>query len=694
MTLLEGTAFCVCGPSGDVVPGGTEGIFFRDTRLASRWELLVDSHHVEPLAVIGVQPFCATFAGRTRPRPGRAESTVLVSRTRYVGGGMREDITVRNFADETVALHISLRVESDLADIFDVKAGRHGTSYPTIDTDADGLVFSTREHDRVRGARISAEAATVSAGGLSFVVIVAPRATWRTTVLLQPRIDGQELPPRFPVDQPIAEAGPSRRLEAWRRSSPRAASSNTGLGRALYRSRDDLGSLRLFNPDDPTLPPSVAAGAPWFMTLFGRDALLASSMALPLDPSLALGTVSALAHFQGERVDPLSEEEPGKIIHELRHGSSVSGVVGGAHRAAYYGSVDATPLFVMLLGQLRRWGVLGREELKELLPAADRALAWVEQYGDLDGDGFVEYLRKTDRGLLNQGWKDSHDGINFADGTLARPPIALAEVQGYVYAAYLARAHMAGEMGDTGTAERYTERAAALKQAFNEVFWLPDRGWFAVGLDHDKKPIDALASNMGHCLLTGIIDDDKADAVASRLTSPEMFSGWGIRTLASSMGAYNPMSYHNGSVWPHDNALIAGGLMRYGFVEQAQQVAMAVLQAAEAFGGRLPELFCGFGRDEYRQPVPYPTSCSPQAWAAAAPVYLMRVLLRLDPCLPCGKVWLAPALPPELGEVRIERLPVGGQRVSLRARGKDIDVNGFPEDMELIQAPASRDYAM
>lgn len=688
VTLIEGTAFCVCAPSGDILPGGTDGVFFRDTRLVSCWELLVDSEPVEPMAVMPGRPFCATFVGRAQPRPSQAESTVLVTRTRYVGDGLREDIAVRNFGDDSVGLNIALRAESDLAGIFDVKAGRiRETGQRSLDAAADGLIVTSRMHDRMRGARISAEGATVTPSGLSFVAVIPPREVWRATVLIQPITDGQVMAPRFPPGRPIEETGPAQRLDAWERGSPVAFTGNAGLTRTLRRSRADLGSLRIFDADHPDRPASVAAGAPWFMTIFGRDSLLASWMALPLDQSLAVGTACTLAELQGQRVDALSEEEPGKIIHELRHGANLGGITNGSRGAAYYGSVDATPLFVMMLGELRRWGVLPDGQAGQLLPHADRAVQWIDRYGDTDADGFAEYRRKTDRGLINQGWKDSFDGINFADGTLAQAPIALAEVQGYVYAAYLARAHIARELGDLGTAERLTDRASVLKHKFNETFWLPDRGWFAVGLDRAKRPIDALASNMGHCLLTGIVDHEKAGAVADQLMGPEMFSGWGIRTLATSMRAYNPMSYHNGSVWPHDNALIAMGLMRYGFVEQAQRVAVSVLQAADAFQGRLPELFCGFDRTEYPCPVPYPTSCSPQAWASASPVYLLRVLLRLEPCLPCGKVWLAPALPPELGEVRIDRLPFAGHRVSVRARGEDFDIDGLPPGIEVVRAP-------
>jgi glycogen debranching enzyme len=273
---------------------------------------------------------------------------------------------------------------------------------------------------------------------------------------------------------------------------------------------------------------------------------------------------------------------------------------------------------VSLFAETSRWG-FAPETVSALLPHVDRALDWIREYGDKDGDGFVEYARLNDHGLINQGWKDSWDGINFADGTPAEPPIALCEVQAYVYSAYLGRSWIAYDAGDMDLAAEYRDRGTQLKKQFNQQFWLPDRGYYAIALDGAKRPVDACASNMGQCLLFGIVDEDKAPLVAERLMSPEMFSGWGVRTLGSDMGAYNPASYHNGSVWPHDNAIIAAGLLRYGFVEEAQRISSALFEAADYSDGRLPELFCGFSREQFDEPIPYPTACSPQAWAATTP---------------------------------------------------------------------------
>ncbi|WP_259406248.1 glycogen debranching N-terminal domain-containing protein [Microbispora sp. H10885] len=692
VTLVAGGSFCVSSRNGDILPGAAQGIYYADTRLLSQWELRVDDGPIEELQVVTGEPYHATFLGRAAPRPGQVESTLLVTRDRYVGGGLSEDLVIRNMSHEPAGLVVTLLVGSDVCDLFEVKTHRvHWVADVTTATEERSLrMFSV---SKARGARVTAEAgdtpvlAVPAPRMLLFRAVVPPRGEWRAALKVNPIINGVETEAWYchkRLTPALAEQ--AGWLFEWDRSLPEVTTSNTALGAILRQSHQDIGALRLFDPERPDLPPSVAAGAPWFMTLFGRDSLLTSLLVLPLDPGLAYGTLCRLADLQGTKADPMTEEEPGKILHELRYGARPddAGVGVGGH--AYYGSVDSSPLFVVLLGELRRWG-LDTEAAWRLLPHADAALEWIERYGMRDG--FLWYRRKTDQGLVNQGWKDSFDGINFADGALARPPIALAEVQGYVYAAYLARHYFAREAGDAEAERHYRRRAAELRARFNERFWLPDRGYFAVGLDHEGRPIDALASNMGHCLWSGIVDRDKAASVAGHLLSPRMFTGFGIRTLASDMGAYNPMSYHNGSVWPHDSALAAAGLMRYGFVEEAQRVACGLLDAARAFGDRLPELFCGFDRGEFNLPVPYPTSCSPQAWSSAAPIQLVRLLLRIDPWVPHGKVWIAPALPAGFGDLRISGMHLAGTRVDLDVReGSGVPhVTGLPGDVLLISEP-------
>jgi glycogen debranching enzyme len=350
-----------------------------------------------------------------------------------------------------------------------------------------------------------------------------------------------------------------------------------------------------------------------------------------------------------------------------------------------FGSADATPLFVMLLGELRRWG-LAPELVERLLPHADRALAWMEGPGDPDGDGYIEYERASDRGAEHQTWKDSPGAICGMDGRAALAPIATCEVQGYAYAAYLARAHFAHEAGDAATAERYRVRAATLKAAFNRDFWVEEQGWLALALDGEKRPVDALASNMGHCLWTGILDEDRASLVAKQLLSPELFSGWGVRTLAAGARSFNPIGVHTGAIWPHDNALIAAGLMRYGFVDEAHRIITAMLDASAVHGGRMPVL-CGFDRTEVADPVPYPDVCTTRASSAAAPLMFLRTLLRIDPWIPYSKLWLDPALPPGTTRLRVERIPLLGGRVTVDVRGDDVEVEDLASSVELIRKP-------
>ena len=679
VTLVEGSTFCIGAPNGDISPGTIQGLFFRDTRILSRWELRIDGRSPDPLVVQHEAPFSASFVCRTPPRAGRADSTLLVIRRRYVGDGMREDLVLENLSHEAAGCTITLLADFDFADLFEVKENRVGGGIGRLSTQiADGLLGDYRWMGHSRGVRVSAEPPPdYSPGLISFQVVVPARGTWEACLQVQAAVNDVLLPGRHACGQPVGVSRPDQLLSAWREQGPVFSEAPAPLLNTLTQSQEDLGVLRIFDHEHPERA-AVAAGAPWFMSLFGRDSLLSAWMALPIDTRLAVGTLQTLAHYQGEADNPMTEEQPGRIMHEMRAGMQTSLALGGSN--VYYGTADATSLFVMLLDEVWRWGAPA-EEVMALLPHADRALAWIAEYGDVDGDGFVEYRRATDRGLVNQGWKDSGDGVNFRSGRLADPPIALCEVQGYTYAAYVARARLAHAEGNGEQAQEWTERAEKLKSAFNQAFWLEDRGYFAIALDGDKRPVDALASNMAHCLWTGIVDDDKAASVVAHLLSPEMFTGWGIRTLASSMGAYNPMSYHNGSVWPHDNAIAVSGLVRYGFVAEAQQVALAVLDAAEAFGGRLPELFCGFDRDRFTAPVQYPTSCSPQAWAAATPVHLLRSLLRLEPSLPEGRLTLSPVLPESLLPLRIDRLRIGDGVLSLDLRAEGNSIRQAPDGL-------------
>jgi glycogen debranching enzyme len=676
VTLVEGSSFCISLANGDIHPEHPHGVFHEDTRILSRWNLAINGQPLEPLTASTQEPYRALFIGRVPRSDGYADSPLIVERLREVGAGILEEITIRNYSSDDAECVVTFSVESDFADLFEVKEARIQRRWQEArHVDGDTLNISAFWQDVRKGVVVNARGADITPDAVTYRVVVPAHGHWSTALDVVPTVDGNGPLASFvrPAQGEVSRS--DRRRQEWVAKIPKLHMGNRSIERTLRRSYDDLGALRI---EDPAHPERivVAAGAPWFMTLFGRDSLWASEMALPVDPSLALGTLQTLADRQGSVVDPMSEEEPGKILHEVRLGVSSGLSLGG--KSVYYGSVDATPQFVMTLASVSRWG-FAKDTIAALLPHADRALDWVRTYGDKDGDGFVEYERLNDQGLINQGWKDSWDGVNFADGRIAEPPIALCEVQALVYSAFLSRAWMAYDAGDASLAAGLAQEAAQLKKRFNEEFWMPDRGYYAIALDGKKRQVDACASNMGQCLWQGIVDEDKAPLVAARLMSPEMFSGWGVRTLASDMGAYNPASYHNGSVWPHDNAIIAAGLMRYGFVNEAQRISSALFEAADYTDGRLPELFCGFSRDQVPEPVPYPTACSPQAWAATTPIMLITSMMRYDAHISRRGFWMDPALPESYGDLHITNAPMADGRITIDITGSEPFVQGLPE---------------
>jgi glycogen debranching enzyme len=601
---------------------------------------------------------------------------------------MRERLVLTNHGLADVPVLLELFCNVDFADLFEVKEsrvrrrGHHGQR-----VDRASLVFTHSLREARREVRVSTTGEPlVEPGSFAWREKLEPGWTWEVCIEVANVVGGTEITGRFRCGDDDRREPAVRRYDAWLAKLPEVESDREDFVGAVRQAGTDLGALRIVDPATGLTVP--AAGAPWFMTLFGRDSLLTASMTLPVDPSLASGVLRSLARLQGQQIDPATEEEPGRIMHEVRFQAASGLALGGGD--VYYGSVDATPLFVMLLGELRRWGVHA-DLVDELLPHADRALAWIEEFGDRDGDGYVEYLRVTPNGLANQGWKDSWDAIRFADGTLAEPPIALCEVQAYVYGAYVARAHFAREAGDTATLLRYAGKAAELRRRFNEDFWLDDQHTYALGLDAHNRPIDAVTSNAGHCLWAGIADPEKAALVAERLLADDLFSGWGVRTLATTCAAFNPVSYHNGSVWPHDNALCAAGLARYGHLEHAHRIIEGQLAVAARAGGRLPELFAGFDRTDVPVPAAYPASCSPQAWASASPLLWLRTLLGLDPWSPQGRVWLDPALPSGFRRLRVDGIGVGDATLSVTVEDGTTQVvcDGDVEIMRTRRGPVT-----
>ncbi|HZC45244.1 MAG TPA: amylo-alpha-1,6-glucosidase, partial [Candidatus Acidoferrum sp.] len=441
------------------------------------------------------------------------------------------------------------------------------------------------------------------------------------------------------------------------------SASNNEFASMVGRAAVDLTSL--VSQDDHGA--FIMAGVPWFATIFGRDSIITALSILPFHPDIAARTLRTLARFQGTTVDEARDEQPGKIVHEIRHGEMAA--TGEVPFGRYYGSVDATPLFLWLYGRcVESSGDL--DLAGELWPNVERAIAWIEQSGDLDGDGYVKYMRKTPRGLANQGWKDSFDAIFHSNGELARPPIALAEVQGYVYAACISVASAAVRLGHGAVADRLRARASALKQSFERDFWLEREGMIALALDADKQPCRVMTSNGAHCLATGLVDGDRAAAMCKRLLADDMYSGWGIRTLSRNEKRYNPMSYHNGSVWPHDNAIAALGLARAGDQTGAVKVLEGLFHASEQLNtSSLPELFCGFRRETGLGPVPYPVACYPQAWSAASIFMILQAMLGIRVLgFERRVVFDTHLIPSWLDWLRIDGLKVGDGRLSFVLR--------------------------
>lgn len=675
LTLTEGTTFVICGGTGDMGEGALDGVFVGDTRVCDRLVLTVDGEPIEALATTQTSPFHAVMVGRAR------SSAMLVFREHWVGSGLRSDVRLRNVGPSARRVPVVFQVGSDLAGLFEVKDGRPPSERAAASVEKGVLGLGRGDGRRAATVRPSPAALVCDDGTVTWQAEVPARGEWTCCLEVAAVRAGERVPLSYRCGTSPEKAAPSERSAHWQAKLPRLAADLPGLADAVARGGYDLGALRIFDSDHPE-DPVVAAGAPWFMTLFGRDSLIASWMALMVDPELALSTLRTLARLQGTRSVAITDEQPGRILHEVRRGSSASLALRDGD--IYYGTADATPLFVMLVAELYRWGT-PLSDLRPLLPAVDAALGWMAGPGDRDRDGYVEYQRSSHRGLVNQGWKDSWDAISFADGRLADGPIALAEVQAYAYAAWRGGADLAGAVGDQAVAAERRRRAETLRRRFNRDFWMADRQAYALALDGDKRQVDAIASNMGHCLWAGIVDTERVGAVSRWLLSPELASGWGLRTLATSMARYDPLSYHNGSVWPHDTAIAVAGLRRAGRPAEAVQLAQDLLAAAAATGGEMPELFSGIGRDEAPVPVSYPASCRPQAWASGAPLLVLRSLLGLDPEIPAGRVALDPVLPLNKGRLSLSSMPLAGSSLSLDIDGDTLVVHGLPPGLVVLR---------
>ena len=676
------------------------GLYVRDTRFLDCWILRINGVPLEPLDARLLGPDRALVVGANQALLADGQRltepvrplTVSVEQHVQLGADLRVRIVLGNYSGRALSLVVSLELGGDFRDLFDIRGfprTRRDGVFLTPEPMTDGLILGFADRSGATAKLLvnfsrwpkltvasapeqaSQEEPTVLLPGFDqvsaaprppppphgkafFDVTLAAGESWDLLVTLTP-VPAGELP--ISVSEPA-------QTESLTLRTARISTDHFWVNRIVERAAADLEMLETSFRDGRL----TAAGIPWFVAPFGRDSLIASLQTLHVAPGRATETLRTLAALQGRAVDPFREEEPGKILHEMRYGEMAR--LGEIPHAPYYGTIDATPLFVMLFAETVRW-TADEALYRDVLPNVQRALEWIAHWGDRDGDGLVEYATQSPDGahIVHQGWKDSHDSLHDPEGRPVIGNIALVEVQGYVFAAYRWLADVVARFGDAAWAAELRERSEQVRRLVEERFWLPDEGYYAQALDAEKWPMAAISSNPGHLLFCGLPSPERARLVAARLRQPDLDSGWGVRTLAAGMPAYNPMSYHNGSVWPHDNSLIATGLARYGESSGLERIVSALFTAAERVPDhRLPELYCGFPRDEEtatHAPVQYPVSCSPQAWAASAVPLLVRAMLGLEVDPARELLRITPALPDWLSQVRIEGLEALGQRFDL-----------------------------
>ncbi len=670
--VLEGSTFMLSDPRGDVLEGSSAGLYHEDTRYLSRFVLTVGGRRPSLLSSGNADYYTAAFF-LTNPELGNAPAeSISIQRYRLVGGGLSEVVVLQSHLDVPVRVEVRLSCGADFADLFEVKREtiRHRGILSTSHGPEHYLIFEYR-HDHFRAAiRIhSSERARIEGDDLIFDVQLDPRATWKTKVRVSVQQGDRVLEPISEEDRAASRAlqlwrEGSKVLSKWREEVPALNAGWDALKLIYEKSIVDLAALRLYAEVEGNEFALPAAGLPWFMAIFGRDTIITSYQSMLIGPELARGALYALAKLQGKELNDFKDEEPGKILHEIRFGELT--VLGEMPHRPYYGTADATPLFLILLSEYWRF-TSDYVTVEELRPNVLSALDWIDRYGDADGDRYVEYKTRSSQGLRNQGWKDSWNGVLFADGRLAEPPIALCEIQGYVYDAKVRTAELAEAVWkDHALAERLRTEAARLFDRFNDDFWIEERGGFyALALDGNKDRVDSMTSNMGHLLWSGIVPEERAKLVARQLFSDAMFSGWGVRTKSSQEVGFNPISYHNGTVWPHDNSLISAGLYRYGLREHANRIAVSMFEAASQTEFRLPEVFAGYLRSESGFPVRYPTASSPQAWATAAPFLWLRVILGIEPRE--GKVEIDPLVPKRCGSIAFSGVHAFGSQYDIVA---------------------------
>ena len=682
--LKYGDAFGVIDAYGDVgtLPETAEGLFYRDTRFLSHFEMRIEGRRPLLLSSAVHEDKAALSVELTNPdisidgQHRLARDTIFLHRTKFLWEAVcYERISVKNFTAQRRRLRIDFLYDADFRDLFEVRGTkrlRRGQVAPLVN---DGRSITFRYvglDDIVRGATLQFDPkpARIEANRTTIDLDLAPYA--QKSLFVTVSFEEQGIKPPSPRNFLYAYRETRRARRASTANIATITSSDQSFDDAVCRATSDAYTLVTRGP----LGSYPYAGIPWFNTVFGRDGIITAILMLWVDPQIARGVLRTLADTQATTVDPASDAQPGKILHEMRHGEMAR--LHEVPFGRYYGTVDATPLFVMLAGlYLERTGDL--ETVSAIWSNISAALNWIDRYGDLDGDGFVEYSRAHESGLANQGWKDSHDAIFHEDGTGAVGPIALCEVQGYVFAAKRYAAKIAAQLGKAELASELIEQAERLRRNFEGKFWCEDIGTYALALDGAKRRCQVLASNAGHALFAGIASPARARSVARNLLGPSAFSGWGVRTLAADQPRYNPMSYHNGSVWPHDNALIAIGFANYGLKREAARVLTAMVDAATYQElSRLPELFCGFARRPGRAPIPYPVACAPQAWAAASIFGLLGCCLGLEMAHEHDEIrFRDPVMPDFLDEVVLRNLRLGSSSMDVRLHryGDDVTAN-------------------
>jgi glycogen debranching enzyme len=679
--LKQGETFGVFDGFGDItVAGGGQGLYHNGTRYLSGLRMRLAG--LRPF-LLGASPGMAGHVltvdltnpdVRDGPQVIWAKGLLHVRRTTFIYDACCYiRISVTNYGSDTSSFGLDIAVDSDFRDVFEVRGtvrAHRGVMLPTRVTE-DGLLMSYRGLDGVTRQTLIQVDPQPTVDGTTLLVNLTVPPGHRREVLVTVSCDAAR-EPRLDTKFEQALQAAAAEVEAVRSRLTVVRTSSDLADEWLERSRADLAMMITETPYGPY----PYAGIPWFSTIFGRDGIITALSLLWADPAIGRGVLMTLAATQATRSDPSRDAEPGKILHEARSGEMAA--LGEIPFGRYYGSVDATPLFVLLAGRyFDRTGDL--QTIERLWPHIDAAIAWIDRYGDRDGDGFVEYFRSTDKGLANQGWKDSHDAIFHADGSLAQGPIALCEVQAYVYAAKHHAAELAEALGDGRRARVLHKQAEDLHEAFERTFWCDDLGVYALALDGAKRPCRVVTSNAAQCLISGIAVPERARRIAEVLMRPDMVSGWGMRTVRDGEARYNPMSYHDGSIWPHDNALAAFGLARYGLKDAVVSLAEGISAAAQRFELlRLPELFCGFPRMGGDVPTRYPNACSPQAWSSAAPFLLVQALLGLEVDGRRRVVTLRhPRLPSTLDWLRLSRIVVGQAELDLlcERRGDDVGIS-------------------